>query len=240
MIFRLESFLMNPHLAPERNAMSINIIITGVTGMVGEGVLLAALERPDVASILILGRRPSGFAHPKVKELVHADLFDLSSVEEQLRGFDACFFCLGTTSVGKKEEEYRRTTYDLTMHVAATLARLTTAMTFCYVSGEGTDGTEQGRIAWARVKGKTENDLRRLPFKGAYSFRPGFIRPLPGQKNAYPFAKPLGALYPFLKRLLPGHLCTVEDLAAAMVGVTQRGYHTPVLGNREIDSFRGR
>lgn len=219
--------------------MAFNIIITGVTGMVGEGVLLAALERPDVASILILGRRPSGVSHPTVKELVHPDLYDLSAVEDRLRGFDACFFCLGTTSVGKTEEEYRRTTYDLTMHVAATLARLNSAMTFCYVSGEGTDGTEKGRLAWARVKGKVENDLRQLPFKGAYSFRPGFIRPLPGQQNAHPFTKPLGALYPFLKRLLPGHMCTVEDLAAAMIGVTQRGYRSPVLENRDIDSFRG-
>src|SRR5512133_2476442 len=152
--------------------MSIKAIVFGATGMVGEGVLHEALRHPAVDAVLVIGRRPCGVTHPKLKEVLQKDFYDYSALEYQLRGYHACFFCLGVTSIGKKEEEYRRLTYDLTMAAARTLARLNPEMVFCYVSGAGTDSSERGRSMWARVKGKTENDLMKLPFKAVYAFRP--------------------------------------------------------------------
>ncbi len=149
----------------------IKTIITGATGMVGEGVLHECLLHPDVESILVINRKPCGVTHPKLTEIIHADFFDLSVIESQVSGYNACFFCAGVSSVGMKELEYTKVTYDLTMGFAKTLSRLNTEMTFCYVSGAGTDGTEKGKMMWARVKGKTENDLIKLQFKAAYNFR---------------------------------------------------------------------
>jgi hypothetical protein len=214
--------------------MNIRAIIFGATGMVGEGVLDVALRHPDLERALVIGRRPCGVKHDRCKEIVHNDFFDYSKIEKQLIGYNACFFCLGVTSVGKKEPEYTRLTYDLTMSAATILSKVNSDMTFCYVSGTGTDSSEKGRVMWARVKGKTENDLGKLPFKAVYAFRPGFIKPIDGQKNAYGVSKVLGVAYPLLKALLPKYVCTLEDLGLAMIGVASVGYSKKVLENPDI------
>ncbi len=202
--------------------------------MVGEGVLHESLKQQEVESVLVIGRRPCGVKHDKLREIVHDDFFDYTLIRESLKGYDACFFCLGVSSVGMKEKEYTRTTYDLTMAAARTLSHLNPEMTFCYVSGTGTDSTEKGRLMWARVKGKTENDLMKLPFKAAYMFRPGLIRPIKGLKNAYAFSAMLGALYPLWKALIPRYVCTLEDLGAAMINASMVGYSKRILENKDI------
>ena len=165
--------------------MKIRAIITGVTGMVGEGVLHECLLHPAVESVLVINRKPCGIKHQKLIEIIHQDFFDLSPIDNHLTGYNACYFCAGVSSVGIKEEEYKHITYDLTLNFAKTLLKLNSEMTFCYVSGVGTDSTEKGRSMWARVKGKTENDLLKLGFKDAYMFRPGYIQPTKGLKNTY-------------------------------------------------------
>src|SRR5580704_15421272 len=159
---------------------SVNAIITGATGMVGEGVLHECLLHPQVESVLVINRKPCGVVHPKLKEIIHNNFFDLSSIKDQLTGYNACFFCLGVSSVGMKEPEYYKLTYTLTLGFAETLARLNPDMVFEYISGAATDSTEKGRSMWARVKGKTENELAKLPFKKEYNFRPGYMHPTPG------------------------------------------------------------
>ena len=216
--------------------MSIKAILFGASGMVGEGVLHTILNDPRISSVLVIGRRPSGTVHEKLRELLHNNFFDLSNIESQLSGYTACYFCLGTTSLGKTEQEYFKTTYELTMHTGKTLSRLNPGMTFCYVSGEGTDSTENGKVAWARIKGKTENDLMKLPFKAVYNFRPGFIRPIKGMKHTLTFTKPLGMLYPILKALLPSHGTTMENIGHAMIAVTLQGYPKQILENKDIDA----
>jgi uncharacterized protein YbjT (DUF2867 family) len=220
--------------------MAIKAILFGASGMVGEGVLHTILNDPNISSVLVIGRRPSGTVHEKMRELLHNNFFDLSNIESQLSGYTACYFCLGTTSLGKSEPEYYKTTYELTLHAAETLSRLNPDMTFCYVSGEGTDSTEKGRTAWARVKGKTENDLMKLPFKAVYNFRPGFIRPIKGMKNTLRFAKPLEYLFPILKTLLPSHGTTMENIGHAMVNITLSGYPKHILENKDIDQAAAR
>ena len=214
--------------------MNIKAIVFGATGMVGEGVLHVALNHPDVDAVLAVGRKSCGMSHPKLVEIIHGDFFNYTPVENQLAGCNACYFCLGVSSIGMNEKEYTRITYDLTMAAARSLSRLNPGMTFCYVSGLGTDGTERGRSMWARVKGKTENDLQKLPFKGVYLFRPGFIKPIKGLKNAFTLARVLGAAYPLWKVLLPKYVCTLEDLGRAMINVTQRGYQSRVLECTDI------
>lgn len=214
--------------------MKINAIVFGATGMVGEGVLNVCLNHTDVERVLVVSRRPCEVNHPKLKEVLHKDFYDYSSIEQELKGYNACYFCLGVTSVGKNAEQYTLLTYDLTLQAARTLSRLNPDMTFCYVSGEGTDSSEHGRLMWARVKGKTENDLRKLPFKASFAFRPGFIKPMKGQKHAYGVSKVLGTVYPVLKALFSKHISTLEDVGLAMVNVTLRGYPKPVLENRDI------
>lgn len=214
--------------------MKIRTIVFGATGMVGEGVLDVALKHPDVESVLVIGRKSCNVMHGKVQEIIHKDFFDYSGIEERLKGFNACFFCLGVTSVGKKEEKYTRLTYDLTMSAARTLAKLNPDLTFCYVSGTGTDSSEKGRLMWARVKGRTENHLMKMPFKAAYAFRPGFIKPIDGQKNAYGVSKVLGAGYPVLKALFPKYVCTLEELGLAMIEVAREGYSKKILENPDI------
>nr|WP_293833975.1 NAD-dependent epimerase/dehydratase family protein [uncultured Arsenicibacter sp.] len=215
--------------------MKISAIITGVTGMVGEGVLHECLNDPDVERVLIINRRPSGFSHPKLKEIVHKDFFNLAPVKDQMVGYNACYFCLGVSSVGMKEDEYRRMTYDLTLHMARTLAPLNPDMTFCYVSGASTDSSEQGRLMWARVKGKTENDIMKLPFKAAYMFRPGYLHPTPGLKNVNKYYKYVTWMYPLLRKLFPGTASTLAELGQAMLKVTKHGYPKPILEVKDIN-----
>lgn len=217
--------------------MKIRAIVFGASGMVGEGVLHKALEDPNVESVLVIGRRSCNVRHDKLKELIHQDFYDFSSIENQLRGYNACYFCLGVSSVGMKEPDYRRVTYDLTMSAARILSSLNPEMTFCYVSGTGADSSEKGRMMWARVKGKTENDLMKLPFKAVYAFRPGFIKPIKGLKNAYRASTALGLIYPILKALFPGGVCTLADLGQAMVHVTLHGYSRKILENRDIEQL---
>jgi len=214
--------------------MKINAIIFGATGMVGEGVLHVTLNYPETESVLVVGRRPCTVRHPRLRELITTDFTDFSQVRNQLKEYNACFFCAGTTSVGKTEEEYRRITYDLTLGAAEALVQIHAGITFCYVSGAGTDSTERGRLMWARVKGKTENDLTKLPFKAVYNFRPGFIKPIPGLKNAFALARILGTAYPLWRALMPNYVCTLEDIGLAMIHAVERGYPSTILENRDI------
>jgi hypothetical protein len=207
----------------------IRVIITGVTGMVGEGVLHECLSHPDIEQILVINRKPCGVIHPKLQEIIHSDFFDVSSIENQLTGYNACFFCLGVSSVGLSETEYFKLTYTLTMNFAETLARLNPDMTFCYISGKSTDSTEKGKLAWARIKGKTENDLMKLPFKKVYNFRPGFIKPMEGAKNTLKAYKFLGWLYPLLRRFTPNSVSTLQEIGRAMIHSVTKGYEKPVL-----------
>ncbi len=209
--------------------MGIRAILFGGTGMVGEGVLHEALNDAVVESVLVIGRRSCDVRNQKLSEIIHSDFYDYTAIADRLRGYNACFFCLGVTSLGKGEEEYRRLTYDLTMAAARTLSGLNPDMVFCYVSGAGTDSTERGRVMWARVKGKTENDLMRLPFKGVYAFRPGYIRPTPGLKNTLMLANVLAPLYPAFRLLFPGYVCTLEDVGRSMIRAAGAGYANKVL-----------
>lgn len=214
--------------------MKLRVILTGASGMVGEGVLLECLRNPDVEQILVLGRRASGIVHPKVKELLHADFQDLSAIETQLAGYNACFYCAGISSVGVSKEEYERITYDLTLHVAETLVRLNPDMTFIFVTGAGTDSREKSAQHWARVKGRTENALLRLPFRHAYMFRPGFMRATPGQRNVLKLYKYLGWLYPILRRVASNIVSTMSEVGVAMIKAVQNGYPKSVLEVRDI------
>ena len=214
--------------------MKIKAIITGSTGMVGEGVLREALLHPDVEKVLVINRKSCGVTHPKLTEILHADFFDLSPVADQLVNYNACFFCLGVSSVGMKEDEYYSMTYTLTMNMAELLAKQNPDMTFCYVSGAGTDSTEKGRMSWARVKGKTENDLMKLPFKKAYSFRPGFMLPEKGAKNAHGYYAVFRILYPVLKALFPKFVSTLKEVATGMINSVLKGYEKPVLEVKDI------
>ncbi len=217
----------------------IRAIITGTTGMVGEGVLHECLLHPLVESVLVINRKPCGVLHSKLKEIIHANFFDLSPIEEELRGYNACFFCLGVSSVGMKEEEYSKMTYTLTMHVAEILSRLNSDMTFCYISGVGTDSSEKGGSMWARVKGKTENDLLKLPFKQVFNFRPGFIKPTPGMKNTLKLYRYLGWLFPVGRKLFPGGFCTLREIGLAMIHTVGRGTDRRVLEGKDIIQMAG-
>jgi len=202
--------------------MKIKTIITGSSGMVGEGVLLECLDNPEVEQVLIISRKPSGRSHPKLREIIHSDFFDWTSLEPQLTGYNACFFCLGVSSVGMSAEEYKRITHDLTLNVAQVLAKINPEMTFCYVTGKSTDSSEQGSMAWARVKGATENALLRL-FKNAYMFRPGLMKATAGQKNLKIYYKMFAWIYPLGRALYPASFCTLQEVARAMIRVAAYG-----------------
>ena len=217
--------------------MKIRPIIFGATGMVGEGVLHESLRSSEVEAVLVIGRRSCNTSHDKLRELIHDDFFDYTRIKETLKGYNACFFCLGVSSVGMKEKDYTRVTYELTMQAAKTLSEINPDMTFCYVSGAGTDSTEKGRLMWARVKGKTENDLMNLPFKSVYLFRPGFIKPIRGLKNAYAISKALGIIYPVLKIVCPNYVCTLEEIGSAMINASIGGYSKRILENKDISEL---
>jgi uncharacterized protein YbjT (DUF2867 family) len=214
-------------------------ILFGASGMIGQGVLRECLLDPTIERVLSINRNPTGQQSAKVIELVHTDFLDFASIESQLRWFDACFYCAGPSAAGMTEAAYSHATYDMTLAVAKTLARLNPEMTFVYVSGAGTDSTEKGRKMWARVKGKTENALLNLPFKAAYMFRPGIIQPLDGIQSKtsgyrifYSATKPL---LPILRRLFPQYITTTELLGRAMIHVSQSGYPKRVLETRDIN-----
>ena len=217
----------------------MNVVLFGASGMVGQGVLRECLRDPTVQKVVCVGRTALDEQHPKLVQIVHQDLFELSGLGDQLRGLDACFFCLGVTSSGMTEEQYRRLTYDLTVSVASTLVRLNPTMTFVYVSGAGTDSSERGRTMWARVKGATENALLHMPFKAAYMLRPGVIIPLGGIKSKTQsyriFYDVLGPLLRLLYRLRPGSMTTTEQLGLAMLRLARAGGPGHVLDGAAIN-----
>ena len=220
----------------------MKVVIFGATGMVGQGVLRECVRDAGVERVLCVGRRASGVVHPKVTDLIVEDPGNLGAVERQLTGLDACFFCLGVSSVGMKEADYRRITYDLTLGAATTLARLDPQMSFVYVSGAGTDSTERGRSMWARVKGATENALMRLPFNATYMFRPGVIEPMHQVRSKtalyrwiYVVATPLFGL---MRRFAPDRMTTSVQVGRAMLVVAKRGARTPLLEVRDINALR--
>jgi uncharacterized protein YbjT (DUF2867 family) len=216
----------------------LKVLIFGATGMVGQGVLRECLLAPDVESLLSVGRATTGRSDPKLREIRHADFSDFTGLERELTGWDACFFCMGVSSAGMTEAEYRRVTHDYTLSAARTLARLNPRMIFIWVSGAGTDSTEKGRSMWARVKGETENALLRLPFRAAYMFRPAFIQPMHGAVSRTPWARALyavlGPLYPLWNALFPRHVTTTEEVGRAMLRVARQGASTRVLENADI------
>jgi uncharacterized protein YbjT (DUF2867 family) len=216
----------------------MNVLLFGATGMVGDGVLHECLADKRITSVLAVGRSPIGITHPKLRELQRTDFLDYADLASELAAIDACFFCLGVSSAGMREAEYSRQTFDITLSAARGLSAARPGATFCYVSGEGTDTSESGRSMWARVKGRTENALFRLPLE-AYMFRPGFIRPRPGKRSktflyrvTYAVFAPM---YPLLKRIAPGHVTTAENVGRAMINVAAKGYDKRILGNSEIN-----
>ena len=216
----------------------MNVLIFGATGMVGQGVLRECLQASDVSLVKTVGRTPTGQQHPKLRELVHAEMWDYEGVEDELADFDACFFCIGVTSSGMGEKKYTHLTYDMTMAVAQTLARLNPAMVFVYVSGAGADTSGTSRIMWERVRGNTENALLKLPFRGVYIFRPGMIQPLDGIKSKtaayrifYSLTKPL---LPLLRAALPQHVLTTRQVGQAMLAVVRGGAQKRVLESADI------
>ena len=213
--------------------MTISTIITGASGMVGEGVLLECLADARVGRVLVITRKPSGVTHPKLVELIHKDFDDLSAIQSQLAGYDACFFCLGVSSVGMSEADYTRVTQDLTLNFGRTLARLNPGMAFCYVTGKSTDSTEHGKVMWARVKGATENGLLRLFTRGVM-FRPGMMRATPGQKNLKGWYHALAWIYPIGRRFAPGSFCTLQEVGQAMINAAVVGAPKKVLEVRDI------
>ena len=212
----------------------LNVLITGSTGMVGEGVLLVCLKNPAVEKITVVNRRSLGLVHPKLTEIIHPDFYDLSAIEDQLTGFDACYFCLGMSSIGVKEADYYKVTYTLTMHFAETLIKRNPDMIFCYVAGAGTDETEKSKQSWARVKGKTENDLAKLPFKAMYRYRFGFVKPVEGQKHAKTFYKYINWVLPFGRLFYPDGFNSLEEVGLSMIQVTLNGNEEKKLAGKAI------
>jgi uncharacterized protein YbjT (DUF2867 family) len=218
----------------------VRAIITGVTGMVGEGVLHECLLDGNVEKVLVINRKPCGVVHAKLEEIIVKDFMNLSDIENRLLNYNACYFCLGVSAIGMKEEDYHRVTYHLTLNFAQTLLRLNPDITFCYVSGAGTDSTEKGRAMWARVKGKTENHLLQLPFKKAFMFRPGFIQPTKGLKNTLSLYRYVGWLVPVFKVAFPKYISTLREVGKAMIHAATKGYEKRVLEVPDIKNLANR
>jgi uncharacterized protein YbjT (DUF2867 family) len=218
-------------------ARQLKIMITGATGMVGEGVLLECLQHPAVGQVLLVNRKPFGSTDSKVKECIVPDFLALEKFADQLAGYDACFYCAGVSSAGLSEAEYAHLTYDITIHFAETIARLNPGMTFIYVSGALTDSSESGRVMWARVKGRTENALTRMGFRNVYNFRPGFMRPTSGQRNIKWYYALMGWLYPIIRVSFPNHVSTLRDVGLAMINSVLKGYPKQVLEIEDINAL---
>jgi uncharacterized protein YbjT (DUF2867 family) len=214
--------------------MGVKVIITGVTGMVGEGVLHECLQHREIDKVLVINRRPSGLTHSKLQEIILVNFFDLSSVESEISGYDACFFCMGVSSIRMKESKYYHLTFSLTLNFARTLLAVNSNSVFCYVSGYGTDSSEAGRTMWARVKGKTENHLILLGFRDAYMFRPGFLFPTSGLQNTLKPYRYVTWAYPTLRRFFPRQVCTLQELGLAMINCTTKGFDKSVLEVTDI------
>jgi len=212
----------------------MKVIITGSTGMVGEGVLHECLLHPKVKNILVINRRECNVKHPKLKEIIHKDFSDFSSIKNELVGYNAVFLCMGVSSIGMKEDKYKFLTYDLTMSLAKLLAELNSDLILIYVSGAGTDSSEKGRSMWARIKGKTENDLIKMPFKNVYAFRPGGITPTPGLKNTFTILKLMNPVLPLLRRLLPKMICSLREVGLAMINAAIYGYDKNIIEVTDI------
>lgn len=211
----------------------MKVIITGTTGMIGEGILLECLNDDRISSILSVSRKPTGKNHPKLKEYIVSDFLSLKEGDENLKGYDACFFCAGVSSIGINAADYERISYDTTLQFARAVEP-NPNMSFVYVSGGGTDSTEKGKLHWARVKGKTENDLMKLPFKQAFGFRIGIVEIAKGQKHVLPFYKYVSWLIPVLKIISPNILNTMKQVANAMIIVSSKGYPKNIIHVKDI------
>jgi uncharacterized protein YbjT (DUF2867 family) len=222
----------------------MNVVLFGATGMVGAGALLECLADPRVRSVLSVSRSPTGRSHPKLREVLHADFFNYDALLSDFASCDACFFCLGVSSIGLSEAAYTHLTYDLTLAAARIMADVSRGLTFCYVSGVGTDSTERGRTMWARVKGRTENALLALPFKGAYMFRPGYIQPMGGVRSKTAWVQAaysvIAPLYPIVHRLLPHGTTTTANLGRALIEAVASGYSKSILYSRDMNILAGR
>jgi uncharacterized protein YbjT (DUF2867 family) len=219
----------------------VKVILFGATGMIGSGALIECLEHPDVEAVLAVGRRPSGARHEKLSELVHDDLLDVSGVVDQVHGYDACLYCLGVSSAGMSEEAYDRVTYAMTVAAAEALLAANPRLVMCYISGAGADGSESGRVMWARIKGKTENQLKRMPFASVWIFRPGYIQPLKGVRSRTPLYNALyavtGPVFPILARLAPRWVTTTEKVGLALIRSARDGAPSTILESADINAL---
>ncbi|WPU99121.1 NAD-dependent epimerase/dehydratase family protein [Mucilaginibacter sp. cycad4] len=216
------------------------IILTGATGMVGEGVLHECLSHESVEKVLLISRKPTGISHPKLEEAIQADMRDLRNLSEEICEYDTCFYCIGTTSMGKTEEEYKAVTYQLTIDFANALLSVNHEITFCYISAAGSDLSERGKTMWARVKGRTENKLMVLPFACFYSFRPLMLTPTPGMKHTHGFYKFISWFFPIGRLLKPDWFCTLRELGQAMIAVALNGYPRRIIEVRDIADIANR
>lgn len=215
----------------------MKVIITGTSGMVGEGVLHECINDSKIDKILIINRKSIYYYHPKVEELLLPDFFNIGNTLSQIKDYDACFFCLGVSSLGMDKQEYYKLTYTLTMNFVTAIAQQNPTLTFCYISGAGTDSSEKGRLAWARVKGKTENDLMKLDFKSVYGVRPGYLQPIKGMKNTHPYYAYIKWIYPLWSLLAPNTVNTLSQLGKAMINLAKKGYSKKIVGIADINKL---
>ena len=216
------------------NNIAKKVILTGATGLVGEGVLLECLNNPQIAEVLVIGRKTCGKTHPKLKEALVNSFFELDAIKEQLKGYDACFYCAGISSAGMNEQDYSHITYDTTLAFAQTLLENNPSIAFCFVSGSHTDSTERGRAMWARVKGKTENALAKMDFETLYHFRPGLMKPTEGQQNVKGYYRIIGKMYGLFKLLFPNNVSTMKEVGQAMINSITKGYPKQILEVSDI------
>lgn len=202
----------------------MNVLITGATGMVGEGVLLTCLQNSAVTNVISLSRKPIRLKHEKLQEIILKDFNEINQLKDQIATIDACFFCAGVSSIGENEASFYKKTYQLVVPFATTLSEINSNLVFTYVSGKGTDSTENGKTMWARVKGKTENALLKLPFTAVYNFRPGLMKPIKNQKNTPDVLKFVNLFYPLIKKMAPNYACTLQEVGLAMINSVQKSY----------------